>query len=131
MRILIVEDEPVSREVLEKMLKEHGECDIAEDGEAALAAFRRAHSEGRPYELICLDIMIPKLDGQRVLESLRKEELEFGVSGLTGVKIIMTTALGDAKNVLSSFKAGCEAYLTKPIDKRKLAETISKLGLAQ
>ena len=131
MRILIVEDEPISRQVLAKMLKEFGECDWADNGESALDSFRKGLQEGRPYELICLDIMIPTLDGQAVLEAIRKEEAERGISGLAGVKIIMTTALGDAKNVLTSFKAGCEAYLTKPIEKRKLLETIHKLGLAE
>ena len=56
---------------------------------------------------------------------------EIGIGGLDGVKVIMTTALGDSKNIMGSFSEGCEAYIVKPIRKQKLIEEMAKLGLAQ
>lgn len=58
-------------------------------------------------------------------------ESEHGISGLDDVKVIMTTALGDPKNVMSVFREGCEAYIVKPVEKDKLLEEMEKLGLVE
>ncbi len=80
MRILIVEDDFTSRRLLQKILAPYGECDIAVDGKEALEAFTLAVREGRRYRLICLDIMMPEMDGQQVLKKIRQMEKELGIS---------------------------------------------------
>ena len=72
---------------------------------------------------------MPKKDGQSVLKDSRKMEEEQGIPGMDGVKIIMTTALNDPKNILEAFKSQCEAYLPKPVSKQKLLAEIESLGL--
>ncbi|NLL04487.1 MAG: response regulator [Clostridiaceae bacterium] len=128
MRILIAEDDFASRKFLSKFLSSYGECDMTIDGAETIEAFSLAHEEGIPYDLVCLDIMMPKMDGIKVLETIRKLEQEKGIDEKNMVKIIMTTALNDVKNVFDSFETGCQAYASKPINTQKLIKVMKKLG---
>ncbi len=129
MKILIVEDDFASRKLMENLLKGYGEYDSVVDGEEALQAFRLSMEDNEPYSLICLDIMLPKLDGQAVLKEVRRIEEDRGIFGLDGTRIIMTTALGDAGNVMTAFRSQCEGYIQKPITKAKLEQKMTELGL--
>ena len=129
MRILIVEDDLASRKFLSKFLSAYGECDITIDGMEALEAFMLAWDDGKPYDLICLDIMMPALDGEKTLKMIRDIEKQKGIDDEKRVKIIMTTALNDTDRVYGAFNTGCEAYAAKPINTEKLVEVIRKLGL--
>lgn len=131
MRILIAEDDLISRTIMKKYLGHFGECDVAIDGEEAIALFKMAMDEGRPYRLITLDIMMPKMDGQNALKEIRSIESDKKIYGGDGVKVIMTTALSDKGNVLKAFKSQCEAYLIKPIDKNKIIAELKKLKLIE
>lgn len=91
--------------------------------------FKEALSEGQPYDLICLDIMMPQMDGHDALAAIRRIEKEHGINGLDGAKVIMTTALSDSKNIIGAFRKGCEVYIVKPVKKEKLLEEMEKLGL--
>lgn len=128
MRILIAEDDMASRRFLMKFLKEYGECDITVDGAEALEAFLLSHRENNPYDLVCLDIMMPKLDGTKVLKAIREIEKDKKIETDKRTKIIMITALNDSGNVYSSFDIGCEGYAVKPINIEKLIEVLGKLG---
>lgn len=129
MRILIAEDDFNSRKFISKFLSAYGECDITIDGMEALEAFMMAWDEGKPYDLVCLDIMMPELDGIKVLKMIRDIEKQKGIAASRYTKIIMTTALNDAEYVMGAFKTGCEAYAAKPIDTQKLLEVMKKLHL--
>lgn len=131
MRILIAEDDTVSRKFLQKFLNQYGECDIAADGLETIDSFLYALNENRPYHLICLDIMMPKLDGIKTLKMIRDIETEKKLAETDRVKIIMTTALNDKKTVMDSYNAGCEAYTWKPIDLEKFVEVMKNLGLIE
>ena len=114
---------------MQKLLSPYGTCDLAVDGEEALEAFTLAFKEKTPYDLICLDIMLPKMDGQTVLKRIRLLEREHDLVGVKGVKVIMTTALSDPKNIMEAFSSHCEAYLSKPIFRQKLMDEMKTLGL--
>ena len=129
MRILIAEDDLVSRNFLSKFLEKYGDCDMVVDGLETLDAFLMALKDRDPYDLICLDIMMPKVDGVKTLKAIRDLEKQYGVAPEHRVKIIMTTALAEAQLVRQAFDFGCEAYATKPIDTKKLLEVMGKLGL--
>jgi two-component system chemotaxis response regulator CheY len=131
MRTLIVEDDFTSRLLLQKLLEPYGECHITVNGREAVDAFRLARREGRSYDLICLDIMMPEMDGQTVLKEIRALEKDAGIPEGDGVKILMTTALKDGKNVMTAFRELCDAYLTKPIDRAKLLESLRKVVLVR
>ena len=129
MKCLIVEDDFTARKLLQMYLSDYGYCFIAVNGREAVEAVRQALDEGQPYDLICLDIMMPEMDGQEALKAIRQVEKEHGIAGLDSVKVIMTTALDDSGNVMDAFRGGCEAYIVKPIAKKKLVEEMEKLGL--
>lgn len=129
LKILIVEDNFDSRRLMQKILAPYGECDIAVNGEEALGAFRKALDEEFSYDLICLDILMPVMDGQETLKKIREIEEARGIYGADGVKVIMTSALDDNDNILKAFRTGCEGYIPKPIKKNPLLEKIKELGL--
>ncbi len=129
MRILIAEDDLVSRKFLEKFLSKYGECDLVVDGLEAIDAFILARREGEAYGLICLDIMMPRLDGIKALKAIRDLEKQEGIEEKDKVKIIMTTALSDSEYVKKAFEYGSEAYASKPIDMDKFLEVMKRLEL--
>ena len=129
MKSLVVEDEMSARMLLSHILSEYGPCDLAENGQEALEAFHEALAEQKPYDLLCLDIMMPEMNGHEVLRSVRELEEQNEIHGLDGVKIIMTTALDDSKNIFAAFREQCEAYLVKPIRKEKLIECIHEMKI--
>ena len=129
MRSLVVEDDTTSRLVMQEYLSEFGDCDSVAHGKGAIKAFTKAYDDGKPYQLVCLDIMMPDMNGHDVLIHLRNYENDLNVGGLSGARILMTTALGDAKNVVRAFKEQCEGYLVKPVTREKLSKKLSELGL--
>ncbi len=131
MKILIAEDDLVSRNFLNKFLEKYGDCDLVVDGLETIDAFLMALKDHAPYQLICLDIMMPKVDGIKTLRAIRELEKQYGVAPEKRVKIIMTTALAEAQVVRTAFEYGCEAYAAKPIDTKKLIEVMGKLGLIE
>ena len=129
MKTLIVEDDFTSRLFLQEILKQYGPTHIAPDGKEAVAAVRTAIDSGEPYNLICMDIMMPEMDGQAALKEIRRVEEAGGIASIYGAKVIMTTSMDDSGNVLDAFKSFCDAYLIKPVDKSKLLGYIKKFGL--
>lgn len=129
MKTLIVEDDFTSRLLLQTFLAPYGECHIAVNGREAVDAFRVAQSSNQNYDLICMDIMMPEMDGQAALKQIRALEEGIGVLPHAGVKIIMTTAVTDTKAVFDAYQGLCDGYLFKPIDTVKLVEYAKSFGL--
>lgn len=128
MKMLIAEDDFTSRLLLEKLLSPQGTVHTVENGREAVNAFRMSHEAGTPFDLICLDIMMPDMNGQQALEEIRAIEEEKGIVVGRGAKILMTTALDDAENIFTAFRGLCDAYLVKPIQKEKLLLHLKKFG---
>jgi two-component system chemotaxis response regulator CheY len=128
LRILVVEDEFLSRNLLARMIMRYGSVDNAVDGNEAVTAIKAAYEEGKPYDLIFLDIMMPVKDGQTTLLELRGYEEARGIPPTDTCKVVMVTALGDAKNVMTAFKSQCEGYLTKPYSMESVQEIVEKLA---
>ncbi len=129
MKTLIVEDDFTSRLLLLTYLSRYGECHIAVNGDEAVAAFRIALEAGSPYKLICMDILMPGMDGKEAVRQVRAMEEARGVTSTNGVKIIMTTSLNDVNEVMKSFKELCDAYLFKPVDTGKLLAELREFRL--
>lgn len=129
MRILIAEDDYVNRRFLFKFFSQYGDCDMVVNGEEAVNAFMFSLEENDPYELICLDIMMPKLDGLKALKMITAIEKEKEISDEEICKKFVITALDNAKDVQNAFELGCEVYVTKPINTEKLIEVMKKLKL--
>lgn len=131
MRILIAEDDFASRKMMQKYLSQYGDTDVTVDGMEAIDAFLMALEEDEPYDLICLDVMMPVMDGYQALKGIREMEQERGISKDDGAKIIMMTALNDEGNVKMAFDLGCTVYAPKPVDFDKLKKLLIKLGLVE
>ncbi len=129
MRILIAEDDLTSRLFMNKFLSKYGRCDLAINGLEAIDMVAEAIKSGEYYNLICIDIMMPKVDGIKALKTIREIEATNLVQGEMPAKIIMTTALNDKETVEESYKYGCEAYAWKPIDVDKFREVLQNLEL--
>lgn len=113
MRILVAEDDYASRLFMEKILSQYGTLDVAADGLEAIDAFEAALEAEDPYDVVFLDIMMPKLDGITVLKVIRNMEKQ--QKSAKHAKIIMTTALNDDASIKAARQNGCDAYLWKPI----------------
>ena len=129
MKILLAEDDFVTRKFMTNFLSKYGECDVTVDGMEAVDAFMMALEDGEPYDLVCLDIMMPVMDGYQALMGIRNLEKERNIPKENQVKIIMATALNDEDNVKMAFELGCSVYSGKPIDQEKFEQVLKKFGL--
>jgi two-component system, chemotaxis family, chemotaxis protein CheY len=128
-RFLIVDDDSVACETLRDILSPYGACDTTMDGQEAIDAVCHALESGTPYNLVCLDILMPNTGGHDALRGIRRMEAEHGLAGADGVKVIMTTAVRDSRHCLQAFREGCESYLAKPIDPTELLQQMYALGV--
>lgn len=126
MNILIIDDDYVTQLAMTNMLSQYGNCETAEDGEEAIAAFRQALSAGQPYDLITIDIDMPGLNGIEVLDFLINQEKK---SRLPHAKKIMVSAKGSPKNVVAATRSHCDAFLVKPVRKHVILKKLIELGL--
>lgn len=131
MKILLAEDDYVTRKAMDSFLSKYGDCDVTVDGMEAVDAFMLALEEDDPYDLVCLDIMMPVMDGYQALMGIRNLEKERAIPKEKQVKVIMTTALNDEKNVKMAFELGCTIYSGKPIDQARFEQALKKLGLVE
>ncbi len=130
MRILIAEDDETCSMVLESMFKPYGSAEVVTDGEAVIRLFTSNLVKQQPFDLICLDIMMPGLDGQACLRCIRAIEQGFGRVGGAGTKILMTTGLNAPESILAAFRSQCEGYLVKPIERGRLTTQLTALGFS-
>lgn len=128
MRVLVAEDDIASGKFLSKLLSRYGEVELATDGVQAVDAFVKSVSAGKEFDLVCLDIMMPRLDGYRALQAIRDAERKLGIPRISRCKVIMISALDedfDASYASSDY----DDYICKPIDVVKFDTMIRKLGL--
>jgi len=130
MKILIVDDDPISRLTMSTTLKPYGQCDCAEHGQDGLARFTAALDGGEPFDLVFMDIQMPIMDGHTALAAMREAERARRVAPGSEAKAIMITCHDDVKNVSESFFHGnASCYFTKPIDLRAMVARLKQDGL--
>jgi len=129
LKTLIVDDVLLLRHVLEKTLSKFGECDIVENGEQALEMFTDQFKSKNFYDLICLDLMMPGVNGLEVLKNVREIEEANNVHPDNRCKIIIITSVSDKNFVRTAISYGCDDYMIKPINPRKLIQKLKDLNL--
>lgn len=131
MKCLIVEDDVVSNKILNTFLKYFGECIAVFDGDEAVEAYQNALQENKPFHLICMDIMMPNMDGRQALAQIREIEKQHGMEEEDKAKVIMTTCLDEEEDIRQAFQNGCNAYMVKPIYQQSLMQQMEKLGILE
>ena len=129
MKILVAEDDMASGKFMMKLLAKYGEVVLARDGIAAVDEFVNAVNTNERFDLICMAVMMPKIDGYKALASIRDAERKLGFARDKRVKVVMVSALDegfDANYASDDY----EEYMCKPIDIIKFDEMIRELGLA-
>lgn len=119
-RILLVEDDRICQKLVAYILASAGaEVSVAEDGRLGVNAYLAAIESGQPFDLVLMDIRIPILNGCEATEELRRLGCQIPIIAITG-----HWSRGDHNRCLS---AGCDAYVTKPVNKRRLVALISRI----
>ena len=127
MKSLVAEDDVTSRLILQKVLSKYGQCDVAADGRQAVEAVRDALQKNQSYDLVCMDLGMPVMDGQAALREIHK--LDAAARVLNPTKIIVTTGQTDMASITNALIGRCNGYLMKPIDIAKLCSELQELGL--
>lgn len=128
MRILIADDDFANRKFLEKLFLHYGEVVAVEDGMSAVEEATRAMEERQLFDLICLDIMMTRLDGYKALEAIRDAEKKYAVLNEERAKVMMISALDEV--VLDNIQvcSDYDAYICKPIMLEKFEILLNKMG---
>lgn len=130
MKILIVDDDFVSRSLLTNILKGYGYIDVAVNAEEAILAFNAGHEAADPYDLVLLDRIMPGgVVGDKVLHHIRDYEEEKSLKSFERTTVIMVTALKEPDQVFTSFRDQCEGYIVKPITRENVIDTIRNCGV--
>ena len=128
MKTLIVEDDLTCSVLLQTILQEYGPVQTAGNGKQAIEIVRDSLNRKEPFNLICMDIMMPEMNGQQAVAAIRamEEQREIFSNGAT---IIMITAIDDEESAKTAYSNFCDLYVVKPIEKAPLLEELRKLGL--
>lgn len=120
--ILVADDHPINLQIMVRLLKDKGmHVDTAEDGEMAVMKF--SQSPDSYYDMILMDIRMPKMDGLQATEKIRALERRDAKE----IPIVAMTANAFDEDVQKSLQAGMNAHLAKPVEPKALFETIAML----
>lgn len=131
MRVLIADDEAVSREKLRLIMAHFGEVDAFESGKDAFEAFEAAHKEQNPYHMIMLDINMPEKNGIQVLLEIRASETVLDLSNKDKAIVLMVTSKTDKGHIVSCVQAGCDSFIAKPFNLPIISEKLAKFGISK
>lgn len=129
MKILVAEDDEANRKFLSKLLAKFGEVTVVSDGFQAVKKYMQALDEREPYRLVCLDVMMPRIDGYKALDAIREMESKYALIAGERAKIIMISALdeGGFDEELAGNQYDC--YMSKPIDILEFEMNLKRMGM--
>lgn len=130
MKILIVDDELVSRAKMRKIMTRYGRCAEAENGMQAMEMIAGAVAAGNMYTLMTLDVDMPEMSGVHVLKKVREMEQAVHDADAVPMKIVMVTSMGDRETFSESLFAGCDDYIIKPFQPETIHRQMRILGLS-
>lgn len=128
MKILIVDDEKISRTILKSKMKNLGDCTAVDNARDALVKIEAAKTAGEPFDLITLDVSMPGMDGRHALQQIRKAEIQAKIPKEERVKIVMVTARMNLNTIKECIRMGCNGYLVKPVSRYQLLQNMGKMG---
>jgi two-component system chemotaxis response regulator CheY len=126
MKILVVDDELVSRKKMQKIMEGLGECTAVASGREALSLFKQALESEAPFDLVTLDVVMPGMDGTEALYEMREIETRKHPPKEKRTRILMVTSQSDKDTVITCIQAQCDDYVVKPFDREKIMKKLEK-----
>ena len=131
MKTLIVEDDPVTRRLLEEILEPYADFISLGNGKDALEALHTAWENHSPFDLVVLDIVLPHADGNYVLEEIRDYEESNEVGPEQRIAVLITTGHENYENFKRAYSAGYQGFIPKPIDRANVVALLKNLDLVE
>lgn len=132
LKILLVDDSKSAQLKTHSILSKYGQCDQAYNGAESLELYRNALHANSPYDLVVMDIVMPKMDGFQAAREIMAIQEERNIPEEKKSKIIMLTSKKDPANMMKAhFEIGVKTYITKPFAEETLIEAMTNLGLLE
>jgi two-component system chemotaxis response regulator CheY len=129
-RFLIAEDDLMSLEILKEFLSEYASCDGAQNGKIAFEMFEKAIKDGKPYDLICSDVVMPEMDGHELVRKVREMEKSLTVEGCLRTKVFMISMSGKPQDMTCAlWDNDCDDYIVKPYLREQVKNLLVKYNL--
>jgi signal transduction histidine kinase/CheY-like chemotaxis protein/HAMP domain-containing protein len=123
LRLLVVDDNATNRQILREQARSWGmEVEEAVDGAASLQALRAAAGGGWPFEVALLDMQMPGMDGLELARAIRQDR------SIRAVRLVLLTSAGIRGTAEEARRAGCQAYLTKPVRQSQLYDCLATVA---
>lgn len=131
-KYLIVDDEEMGREMLRVFLSEFATCEVADNGIEGLILFENALLSKQPYSLLCVDLMMPEMNGLALIRKIRDLEKAHLISGETRTKIFVISASDSTWDKADLLLEGlCDDYIVKPFNRSTLMADLYKNNLVE
>ena len=125
-RFLIIEDDPTSAGLLERILKRYGVTTLLGDGRNAVDFILEQSLSGNGFSALFLDIMLPGVDGQDLLMNLRRME---EIKQLEPTRVIIVSSLSETEAYMRARQYHISAYVIKPVNSRNIEGVLAEAGL--
>ena len=126
--VLVAEDNEINALLIRSLLTRLGHRPvITTDGEQALESWVAAETAGAPYDLVLMDVQMPKLDGIETTKQIRAREAERSLQRTAIIALTANTLVDDR---YACFEAGMDGFLVKPLDREKLADALASVGIS-
>ena len=129
LKILVAEDDEANRKFLSKLLAKFGEVTVVADGFQAVKSYMQAMDDKEPYQLVCLDVMMPRIDGYKALDAIRDLENKNALTAGERAKIIMISALDEGGFDEELAGNQYDSYMSKPIDILEFEMNLKRMNL--
>lgn len=130
LKILLVDDSKSAQLKIHEILSKYGECDQAYNGLEALDYFTSSILNQTPYDLVVMDVVMPKMDGFQASKEIMAFEERENIPRDQRTKIVMLTSKSEPKHMIKAqLEIGVTTYLTKPFEEETLIEALDNLGL--
>ena len=132
LKILLVDDSKSAQLKIHSILSKYGNCDQAYNGIEALEQYTNSLETNSPYDLIIMDVVMPKMDGFEAAKKIMSIQGKANIAEENRAKIIMLTSKSEPANMMKAhFEIGVTTYITKPFEEKTLIEAMSNLGLIE
>ncbi len=128
-RALIVEDVFLIQRVIERFIEPYGTFRVSNNGKEALKIYAEYFFNGEAFNLVCLDIYLPEMNGLKVLKHIREFEKEIHLSEDERSKIVIISSVTHPGTLQQAYDLGCDYYITKPFSKDDVVRALKKLKL--